>query len=264
MASLSSRLATTASGIPQRSTKRRLKFTIAPAASTTRIASAVASIVAFSSAIDCRELVLGALALGHVERDADHAPDRPVGAAQGLDVRLERPVLPGRLVRDRLARQRPPVRGDRLEVRVGRPEVGEEAHPAHVAGLLVQRARARAHGVREPQLRVRRPEDPRHLRAGSPRAPPAQGSAAAPSRTCVRRPSSRLCFAGVAAGVQGLRPDRRQQVGLRRSRSRCGIPLAAVVVDLDRLEGLDVLDEELDRLLPDLAARSASRRPFSE
>ena len=91
------------------------------------------------------QVLLGALAPGHVERDADHAPDRPVGAAQGLDVRLERPVLPGRLVRDRLAGERPPVRGDRLEFRVGRAEIREEAHPAHVAGLLVQQLVLRAH-----------------------------------------------------------------------------------------------------------------------
>ena len=55
MATLSSRRSTTSGGMPHRSTKRRLKFTMPPPASTTRIASAVASIVALSRATDrCR------------------------------------------------------------------------------------------------------------------------------------------------------------------------------------------------------------------
>ena len=109
------------------------------------------------------QLVLGALALGHVEGDADDAPDRAVGVAHRIDVRVERAPLPGRLVGHRLPFERPAMGRDRRELGVRRLEVGEEAGAAVVAGLLIQAREARAGGLQEAQLGVGRPEHRGHL-----------------------------------------------------------------------------------------------------
>ena len=101
-------------------------------------------------------------AIAHVYRHTDHAHNRARLVSQWLHVHVVAAALDPNLVRDRLARERPPMRIDRVGAHCLLGELIEEGCAYHALWQDVRRE-ASARPRRDPQLGVGGPENRRDL-----------------------------------------------------------------------------------------------------